>query len=260
MQRLSSPKRLKTGQGIAVAVSNVMASTPKDDSLPTIEEVAASLQWCGFDGIDPDVFVKIGEFLAVGDNSDHYNLGLLVGPDAALLIRQACLPQLYGNDDYLRRAMKTSDPKARTEKVNCWLKVNYKDLNVILTTKGVGCLHLCALDSHESSVGTMKALLEDPKTSSSVNAFDGSGCFTPLHYVCLSFTTSHSIRSAKVKLLMESGADPIIESAGGKVPIEILYKGGSRVSAGGGSRVSDIHNEDGFQEIAGLLLQGKKNV
>ena len=251
MRQLSSAKPLRMEPVGAATGQKVVATsaTPSAENSASMK-TSPSLQWCGFDGIKPAVFANIGTFLAVGDNSDHVNLGLLAGTDASRLIHHACLPQLHNNEAYLRRAMRSNDRRTRKEQMNCWLKMNYKALNGIHMSKSVGGLHLCALDSHESSVGVMKALLEDHKAD--VNAFDGSNGFTPLHYACLSFTSSHSVRLAKIKLLMEAGADPIIESAGGKMPIEILYKEGARRR--------DMIEHDGFKEIAGVLLQGKKNV
>jgi len=108
---------------------------------------------------------------------------------------------------------------------------------------GGSALHWCVRSSESFSLVALKMVLEHPRVPD-INTMSGLGG-SVLHLVCDRPQGQFEIRLAKLRLLLEHGADPRIAD---ESPIKVLYK----------HATSSDQTTPAFKQMTSLLLRGKR--
>ena len=122
------------------------------------------------------------------------------------------------------------------------------NIDTIIRFDGRSVLHSCSYSSTNFSPSALETLLNYPGAPS-VNDVDINN-MTPLHHLCMRQSQPYNIRIPKLKLLLDNGADPILTDVTGAMPIDVLYRFAAEKQ----------RDEPEFEEMAGLILQGKRDV
>ena len=175
------------------------------------------------------------------------------------VIRHLVDNQIIGvNDRYTRTlSMFLMEPKARGASLLCLAakrspNISCFDYLISLPDIDLGhrddhlggsALHWCVRSSESFSLTALKMVLEHPRVPD-INEMGGVGG-SVLHLVCDRPQGQFEIRLAKLRLLLESGADPHVADVS---PIKVLYRHAT---------FSD-QKTDEFKQMSTLLLRGKR--